>query len=209
MDIKAKDILNQYKVILENNTFLETDIIGFLIFIREYIDKGKYNQIYDMCDFIAHRFRDNGIIVKNLNNAIKNKYSVNSKNKIIDVHGFEINKISKKWIDLCNEFDITINKKTAEEIMICYSSLLQWSKYKLDDGKEGIVQFIEGTDNSLDICIKENRTDAPLICFMKINTTSFLRKTYYGFIYEVLHLKRNDKNELIFLDSNEEDYIYF
>lgn len=208
MDLKASNVLLQYKSILENDTFLETDIIGFLILIREYIDKGKYNQIYDMCDFIAHRFRDSGIIVDNLNNAIKNNYSTTRDNKVVDVHGFEISKITKKWIELCSDLNINIDKRIATNIMICYCSLLQFSEYALEDGKKGMVQLLEGIDNSLDVCIKENRSDAPLICFMKIPKCNFVHETYYGFIYEVLHLKRNN-GALVFANGNGEDFVIF
>ena len=197
-----------YKNILEKDEFLETDIIGFLIFIREYIDKGKYNQIYDMCDFIAHRFRNFGIIVNNLNNAINNNYIPNNKKRVIGVNGFEIEKLNSKWIDLCNHFGIKIDKRIARNIMICYCSLLQCSKYELENNKMGIIQFLQGVDNSLNICIKENKKDAPMICFMKIPNCKFVRETYYGFIYETLNLKRCN-GKLVFINSNNDDYIYF
>ena len=87
--MKEQTIINHYKYILENYLFDEYDILGFLIFIREKLDKSSCQYVYEFCDLIAHRTRNQGIIRDNIVKAINNSYELNSKNKVKDYHGIE------------------------------------------------------------------------------------------------------------------------
>ena len=55
MDKKANDIFKHYKYVIENRKFDEYDILGFLIFVRNFISKDKYKYIYEFTDLVAHR----------------------------------------------------------------------------------------------------------------------------------------------------------
>lgn len=81
---KEKLILNHYRQILERRTFDEFDLIGFFIFIRSFIDKGRYPNIFEICDTIAHRDRNKGKANVSIKRIIQNKYLINSCNGIMD-----------------------------------------------------------------------------------------------------------------------------
>lgn len=95
MDEKAIKILEHYKIIIENENFDEYDILGFLIFSRNYLDK-NLKCIGEFTDLIVHRNRDRGIVMNNIKNTIKNNYAYNEEtNKVIDYKGIG----EKEWGD--------------------------------------------------------------------------------------------------------------
>lgn len=70
--MKNNIILEHYKKLFTNYMFDEYDILGFLIFIREQIDKSTCQFIQEFADLIAHRTRNQGIIRENIVRSINN-----------------------------------------------------------------------------------------------------------------------------------------
>ena len=165
MDEKAIKILEHYKIIIENENFDEYDILGFLIFIRNYLDK-NLKCIGEFTDLIAHRNRDRGIVMNNIKNTIKNNYAYNEEtNKVIDYKGIGEKEWRDEWYKVGEKFNIKFDEKIIKEITLCIYSLAQKTKYKDKNGNVGYIEFdaqskynnialttTEGKDNSLHIC---------------------------------------------------------
>lgn len=59
-DSKENQLVKAMALNLLRQTFEETDILGFLILMRQHLDKGDYPILHDLGDFIAHRERNRG-----------------------------------------------------------------------------------------------------------------------------------------------------
>ena len=96
LDTKERVILKHYKEIIENHLFDEYDILGFLIYIREKLDKGNFKFIPEFADLVAHRHRDKGIVMDNIREAIINDYQ-RENNKVKRYHGIKWKTWRKEW----------------------------------------------------------------------------------------------------------------
>ena len=67
-----KKMLEHYKNVIENRSFAEYDILGFLIFIRRHLNKDNV-YIREFADLIAHRERDRGIVVDCITASIEKR----------------------------------------------------------------------------------------------------------------------------------------
>lgn len=132
MDEKECIIFDHYKRIIESQMFDEYDILGFLIFIRSHIING-YPIIREFSDFIAHRERDRGIIVKNSKRVKENGYKVNKSNKILSYKGITGNEWKAEWVKLGKNFGISLTDDILSEIMLCIFSLAQFATYTIHE----------------------------------------------------------------------------
>lgn len=82
-----KKMLEHYKNVIENRSFAEYDILGFLIFIRRHLNKDNV-YIREFADLIAHRARDRGIVVDCITASIENNYQTEKgSKKVIGYNG--------------------------------------------------------------------------------------------------------------------------
>lgn len=78
---KEMTMLNHYRSIIENRSFDEYDILGFLIFIRARIR--SYKLVLEFCDLIAHRERNQGYVMHCIRVAIEANYEFAKKSMAV------------------------------------------------------------------------------------------------------------------------------
>ena len=166
MDDKAKKILEHYRKIIENEEFEEYDILGFLIFIRSYLDENM-NIIREFSDLIAHRKRDRGRVMTNIRNAIKNGYEYDEKqNKVVGYNGISQEDWKREWEKIGKIFDIVMNEKIIKEITLCIYALTQKTEYDDNNGNIGYIEFCAQSQfNNIALVTTEGKKDSLYICF--------------------------------------------
>ena len=169
-------MLAHYKKILEEKTFDEYDILGFLIFIRSHFPKERYQQIREFADLVAHRHRNRGVIMKSIEAAIQNEYQV-KENRIQGYHGMDYETWCQEWIDLGKEFSIKIDFDIVLEISVCIFSLAQYSEYTSGD-YFGKVEIFISKSSELALCTTEGRGDSVYICFAKCGPFSNMNQSF-------------------------------
>lgn len=128
IDEKAKKVLLHYKSIIEDRSFDEYDILGFLIFIREIIPKNECDYIIDFCHTIAHRKRDRGIVYENVKNAIESNYELeNGLLTIKNYLGIKEDTWNRQWSITGAFLGIDIDKEIIKDVTLCVFSLMQFS----------------------------------------------------------------------------------
>lgn len=179
MDNKAVMMLAHYKKILEEKTFDEYDILGFLIFIRSHLPKARYQHIREFADLVAHRHRDRGVVMKSIEAAIQNGYQV-EESRIRGYHGMDYETWRQEWIDLGEEFSIEIDSDIVLEISVCIFSLAQYSEYTSGDyfGKVEIFISKNSESSELALCTTEGKGDSGYICFAKCGPFSNMNQSF-------------------------------
>lgn len=204
MDLKAMFILKHYRELLENRKFTEFDILGFLIFIRSFIDKNpKYRLIEEFADLVAHRERERGIAMDCIAIAIDNKYRCKDNSKEIQGYdGIDENYWKKEWNNLGSEFRITINDGIIKEITLCIYSLAQKTIYADKKEHKGTIEFgADSRTGEIALLTTEGRNDSLFVCFAKYNGYK-VDSRYEGIpIKKIIHTDRNS-NELKLLDNS-------
>lgn len=170
MDSKEKIMFNHYKNKIENRTFDEYDIYGFLILIREHIPKGTLDLIHEFADTIAHRKKDKGIIINNIKNCIKNKYATINGKKVIGYNAYSKERWSKEWKKVMDLFNIKITKIILKEISVCVFSLFQNVEYTYENQEVGHLRLLINPDsNEIYLCTSATLEGSYLVCFTKID----------------------------------------
>ena len=175
MDKKETLLINQYKNKFKNNTFTETDIYGFLILIRNYINKHNtsYKYILEFCDLVAHRKRNKGLIMNAIIKTIENNYQINKKGKL---HADLITEIDwkRQWIKLSESLKLDLTDRNIDEITMSIYSLAAGTVYDNKDSKKknekrhkGKVEILKDENNNLYIGIGAERRDSKFIVFSK------------------------------------------
>lgn len=169
MDEKAKVILGHYKDKIENRTFDEYDIFGFLIFIRSYIKGCK--TIKEFANLVAHRNRDRGRVMSSIEAAIKNNYELKEETKEVDgVNGIRYQDWEQEWIRLSEEFDIELTSKIIYELTLCIFSIAQFTEYESKyQSYSGRIEIIK-SENAMQLLTTEGKTGSPFICFFSVGT---------------------------------------
>jgi len=213
MDLKADFIMNYYRNLIRDKKFDEIDIIGFLIFIRSFIDRNdKYNYIKEFADLVAHRERNKGKVKDSIKNAIDNNYKCDTNSKeIMGYNGIYVEDWKKEWISLGNEFNIFINEDIIKEITLCIFSLAQKTIYKYkDENKEehflGVIEFIaNSTTGQIGLATTEGKENSLYICFSTYNGY-IIDKKYDGEpIKEIIHTCRD--NGILKLKDSQDNLI--
>ena len=179
MNTRGISILFHYKKIIEERTFNEYDVMGFLILIREYIPENKLNDtnkyymsIKDFADGIAHRKRNKGKIFNSFKEAKDNDYcSYDNSPMIKGVNGFNYNYYLEAWRKIGQYFEINMSDKIIKDIMVCVCSLLQFTIYETstenDCERFGRLCLLINNDQ-LDLCIIPHDKAKPFICYLLI-----------------------------------------
>ena len=194
MDQKAEAILTHYRNIISRNAFDEYDILGFLIFIRSYIDKDTYPSIYEICNLVAHRNRDRGTVMSCIKAAYDNEYKTSlGSNVVIGYQGIPKSTWIDEWGGIGSAFQINMTSQTIAELMLCLFSLVQDTEYSYQNAMTKIVGKIEvfqGQDGVLALATTELSGKSPYVCFSKFGPYEFLYKYSGGRIRDVIDTKR-------------------
>jgi hypothetical protein len=202
--MKDNLIMNHYKSLIENYLFDEYDILGFLIFVRELLDKSNCQFIREFCDLIAHRKRDQGIIRENIVNSINNSYAVNSKKKVKGYKGIAWETWLNEWKSLGEKINIDFlkdDKKVLKEITICIISLAQDTKYYDKDVIIGKVEPFIDCDKYLSLITTEGKSDSLMVCLMKCGPFKDLIDDSNGFIDFPLETRRENKKLCLYYNE--------
>lgn len=196
MDKKAQAILKHYKNKIESRSFDEYDILGFLIFIRKYIENNiGLETIHDFSNLIAHRKRDRGIALKAIENAIKNKYETMSKDmRVKDYNGIQYSEWEKEWYKLGEKFNIKFTDKIIYEITICVFSITQFTEYESEDRKYfGRIELFK-SKRSMFLATTEGKDNSLYINFfiLPINSSQKLEKEKFHPVLEPIETIRID-----------------
>lgn len=192
MDRKEIEILNHFKKIIENREFDEYDILGFLIFIRDHI-KDNYYYIPEFSNLIAHRERNQGVVMKCIADAIKNQYQTKSDGKtVIGYCGMRYETWVSEWKRFASQYNFSLDKNIIKEITICVFSLAQYSNYEDEDGNSGHVELFQGKDNSLGLITVGNEPGSLYICFAKCDNFAFKKELNGGHFIEPIVTERID-----------------
>jgi len=132
MDKKAKLILKSYHQLFKGRSFLERDVLGFLIFIREQVSD---TVLTELCNFVAHRNRDRGItytLAESINNALQSDNSS-------EIEGQNLFYSSEHIGQVINDFFAhqslpALSSTTITEIIMSIISLLQAIPIMKKDG---------------------------------------------------------------------------
>ena len=123
MDRKAITILKEYHQIFCNQHFEEYDVLGFFIFIREYISDPTLNEV---CHFIAHRNRDRGTTYS-FSEKINDALQSNDSNILNNASLFyDSNHIAQILNDFFNAHGLpSLDRASITEVIMCVISILQ------------------------------------------------------------------------------------
>ena len=197
--------LEKYKYIIESYSFDECDLLGFLIFIRNFVNKHEkeLNYIKEFCDLVAHRSRNRGIAMSAIKSAEKNKYCLNEDGTVKGYHGID----SKKWIDqwklLFNWLEFKVTDRMIQEITLCVFSIAQGMECRNGTFK-GEIHLFQNQNGNLYLTTCEGEKDSQFINFACSGKYDFKFFYVFGYIDETvityrenneLHLK--SKNHLI------------
>lgn len=194
MDKKATKILEHYKKIIEECTFDEYDVLGLLIFIRNYLKKGIFRCIYEFADLIAHRDRDNGLVNDCIVSAIESGYElVEGSNEVKNYHGINYETWLNEWKRFGEEFEINIDNKIIKELTVCIFSLAQFTNYndKRERGK-GRMELFVGKDGKLALVTEGVDKDSLGICFLIVGGFEVCREICGGYLSNPVEAIRVD-----------------
>ena len=192
MDLKEKKMLQHYRDIIENKSFDEYDILGFLIFIRRHIvDKNSY--IQEFADLVAHRERNRGIVIDCIRVAIANNYQTEDNGKkVIGYQGMNYDTWVNQWKEIGVDYNISLNEDIIKEITLCVFSLAQHTKYNDQKGNSGKMSLFQGKDNSLALTTSEDNPRSLFVCFAKFGNFNFVRKLSAGFLRKPVETVREN-----------------
>lgn len=206
MDAKETLMLKHYKNLIENQSFDEYDILGFLIFIRRHIDgKCEYTYLQEFADLIAHRERDQGLIFNSIKAAAKNSYQTRKDGrKVVGYNGISYQTWVMQWKELGKNYQILIDPSIVKEITLCVFSLAQHTQYDDKNGYAGKIDIFQGKDNSLAMATSEQSPSSLFVCFMKSGKYDFIRTLPAGYLKKPVEtIRENGKLRL----KDEDGYI--
>lgn len=200
MDLKAESIMNYYRERIQNREFDEYDILGFLIFIRNYIKSdGIYPLIVEFTDLIAHRERCIGIVMNCIKNAIDNNYACyKGTSEVCGYTGIQEEDWRNEWIIFGKEYGIKINEDIIREITLCIYSLGQKTQYNDKNSHAGRIElYIEKNTGTIGLLTTEGNKDSFFVCFSKYQGYE-ITECYESHIpnKEILYTNRNCNSQL-------------
>ncbi|MBE6113950.1 MAG: hypothetical protein E7191_02620 [Erysipelotrichaceae bacterium] len=211
-------IFNHYKYLIENRLFDEFDILGFLIFIREYVDESKYIIISEYCNLIAHRTREHGktmdaikqleviapkVIRSTASYDVVNKKKKPAKRYKLNNAGIKESEWNKELDSFFQEYGIQVNEQIKKEFILCIFSFAQNTNYENGNvnGKAELLQML--ADNTLILTITlTDGTKSPVFVFSIVGPFNFLKKLKNPTIEEAVVTKR-ENGELRLLIGDE------
>lgn len=205
--MNSKELINlqYYRDLIERRKFDEYDIIGFLVLIREHINKKLNPLFFDIANGIAHRKRNKGRIFDSIYFAILNNYTINQNGHVDGYHGIFYDEWKLECANLSKQFSIKMTPIISIELAVCVFSLIHHSKYETNEHSHNKEITIKGSielitdQNSLSILTSDD-VNGITICFMKIENIEILKKDF--FIMNVVETYR--KNKFLYLRSKDE-----
>ena len=186
-------MLQHYIDTINQDCFDEYDILDFLIFIRERINKASYQAIYDFCDLMAHRNRDDGRAMQSIRAAIDNKYATSRKTgHVLGYEGIPSHMWEREWNQLAAEYHFTITPERLNDISLCIISLSQGTKYDDANGHHGEMAIFQNKGGFLSLSTSEGRPDSYHICYFKAGPYKFLVEFEAGYITVPVETIRED-----------------
>lgn len=183
MNIKESKMLEHYKDLIENRLFDEYDIYGFLILIRRHLPKGQLQLVHEFSDTVAHRERNEGLILANLKIAKENNYQTKDGRKIIGYNGYKPETWNSEWKKTMKLFNIAVDKTILKELTVCIFSLFQEVSYVDENGAVGKLKLIINSDcNQLSLCTYEGYSDSPFVAFAKLDNVK-IEQSLYDFLH--------------------------
>lgn len=190
MDKKAQKIMLHYKEILEQHSFDEYDVLGLLIFLRNYICD-SYPNIMEFSDLVAHRERNKGLVNDCIVAAIENNYETKGNKKVIGYNGMKYEKWSEEWKRIGVQYDILIDEEIINELTLCVFSLAQFTNYIDKKGRgRGRIELFFGKDRSLALVTTEGESDSLYVCFSKFGCFELCRDIPGGYLENVVETIR-------------------
>lgn len=203
MDDKEKLMLEHYKKTIENREFDEYDILGFLIFIRNKITKTDYPYIYEFSDLIAHRHRNQGLILNNIQNAMDTNYECKKNSNILKKYeGIGRNRWNSQWRKLGKNFHISINNDLIKEITVCIFSLAQKTEYTSQKGHLGKIELAVDNKNNLCLLTTERNKNTVYVCLAKCGKFNIQTKFTLGILPSVAETIRENGKLILKCESN-------
>lgn len=178
---KEQVILDHYKLLIESQSFDEFNLIGFFIFIRSIIKKGDYANIYDFCDTVAHRGRNQGKANIGIKKIIQNQYQtighdqirpMGKSQRLQGANGITEDTWKKEWVKFGKAYSIRINDSIIQDISLCVLSLLQ--DVQIEDDQNNIIaslKIVKG-QNELSAAITEGHPNSPFVVFFRVSCTT-------------------------------------
>lgn len=191
MDCKAEVMLGHYRALIENEAFDEYTIYGFLIFIRSYLhdEKDTLKAVYEFCDLVAHRERDQGRAYNSIKGAKKNRYSTLPGTKHIDGYN---GIFYEEWVSdlttIAEKFQIRMTERISRDIVLCIVALAQYCEF--GDGAK--FELFQSPDGYIDLTTTEGKSDSYYICFCKVGPYEFAQEYEAGYISEPVEALRID-----------------
>lgn len=194
MDNKEKQIMKHYKMLIENNTFDEYDILGFLIFIRRHLEDSKHPNIKEFAHLIAHRERDRGKVNNCIITAIENSYQTEQDGRtVVGYNGMNYDDWINEWRDVGIKFDINFADNVIEDLTLCVFSLAQFTCYIDEKGRgTGKLELFIGKDNGLALATTEGKSDSLYICFSEFGNFRLCREISAGYLGNPVEAVRVD-----------------
>lgn len=171
--MKSDVILKHYREIIEERKFDEYDILGFMIFIRKFIERDNgLKRITDFANLIAHRDRNRGIAMDAIQGAIDNNYRLKDNSREVEGYqGIQYSEWDKEWCFLGKIFNIRMNNAIIKEIGLCFISLAQDTIYtRKEDGKDYYGKMdVFCFDNKISLSTNEGHSKSLQVIFFVID----------------------------------------
>jgi len=173
MDEKAKLILSNYKIKLEELSFDELDILGFLIFIREYVRNDDFPSVHEFCNLIAHRNRDRGKVCRSIEVICNKNFNVSThvddKGKVKSSEGISEKDWKDEWLRIFSKFKIEFSDIILKELTLCIISLAQKTEYQSAkmSGESGSLEVFIDYKGNIDLCYRKNSPLSVCVTFLK------------------------------------------
>ena len=202
MDEKAKYILAMYRERIETFEFDELDVLGFLIFMREYFRADDFPSIYEFCDLVAHRFRNRGRVYKSIESAVGNDFKTDPvSGKIIGSKGVYGEIWTNEWQAVFRTYEIQYSERTIREITLCIISLAQKTMYVSGEIR-GRLEVIIDYYNNIDLCYCQDLPDRLYVTFLRSGQWHLVNDPPQGVLHYPIMVKRIEGNlKLQYRDS--------
>ena len=196
-DEKEKCLFKHYKSVIESFTFDEYDVLGFLILIHRHLG-GKHPYIREFADLIAHRSRNQGMVMDAIAAAIDNAYETEGGSKSIKgYYGIQESAWRKDVEGMLSTFGITYTEQTILDFSLCVYSITQYTQYeycrKNGSHYKGAIELFQSSTDELCLCTTEGKRDSLYVCFAKMGRYRFNKMFPAGHIQTAVETFREEE----------------
>jgi hypothetical protein len=218
MDLKETQLFNEVYLKLAGKTFSEIDIYSLYILLRDRLksEQMPFKRLIELGDLVAHRKRDQGILLKKFSTVHKylysNEYDKESYIKSMEeMPAFNLDGFKSEINTLLEQYEKpTLDDSIIMEIMLYSFSLMQSSTYKKGSVNGHLFTFFTHDYVALMADLGDN---SPFYCFAKLDICISTRdvewwKNNWFSVFNILRknpflIKRDRFNKpLIYLNDN-------